>query len=109
MLPLKGKPEEYVFNKNGNLIDKSYYTRQWEKYKKESGIYTTAHPLRHTYATIVFESGISEKDAQMLPDHSSIVVTHNIYTHIRATRMQDTADKLNKYISQSLEKPSEES
>ena len=77
--------------------------------KKESGIYTTAHPLRHTYATIVFESGISEKDDQMLPDHSSIVVTHNIYTHIRATRMQDTADKLNNYVSQSLEKPSEES
>ena len=34
--------------------------------------------------------------------HSSIVVTHNTYTHIRAKRMQDTAEKLNSYMKKSL-------
>lgn len=102
LLPIKGKPNEYIFNKNGKLIDKSYYTRQWAKYKQESGINTTAHPLRHTYSTIVYEAGISEKDAQMLMGHSSIVVTQNIYTHIRAKHMEKTAAQLNNYMSIAL-------
>ena len=73
-----------------------------KKFKKESGIDTTAHPLRHTYSTLVYEAGVTEKDAQVLMDHSSIVVTHNIYTHNRAKRMQETADKLNSYIAKSI-------
>lgn len=104
LLPIKGNPNDYVFNKNGKLIDKSYYTRQWNKYKEESGINTTAHPLRHTYSTLVFEAGISEKDAQMLMGHSSIVVTHNIYTHIRAKHMEKTATQLNNYMASALTK-----
>lgn len=102
LLPLKAKPDDYVFNKDGKLLDKSYYTRQWDKFKQESKIDITAHPLRHTYSTMVFEAGVSEKDAQSLMGHSSIVVTHNIYTHIRAKRMQDTAEKLNSYMKKSL-------
>ena len=102
LLPLKAKPDDYVFNKDGKLLDKSYYTRQWDKFKQESKIDITAHPLRHTYSTMVFEAGVSEKDAQSLMGHSSIVVTHNIYTHIRAKRMQDTAEKLNSYMNKSL-------
>lgn len=100
--PLQKGPDDYIFNKDGKLLDKSYYTRQWEKFKKESGIDTTAHPLRHTYSTLVYEAGVTEKDAQVLMGHSSIVVTHNIYTHIRAKRMQETADKLNSYIGKSI-------
>lgn len=102
LLPLKGKPDEYIFNRDGKLLDKSYYTRQWEKFKKESNIDITAHPLRHTYSTIVFEAGVPEKDAQSLMGHSSIVVTHNIYTHIRAGRMKETANRLNSYMKKSL-------
>lgn len=108
LLPLKAKPDDYVFNKDGKLLDKSYYTRQWEKFKNESNINTTAHPLRHTYSTIVYEAGVAEKDAQMLMGHSSIVVTHNIYTHIRAKRMQDTAEKLNSYIKKTFDGSHEE-
>ena len=43
-----------------NPINKSYFTRQWEKYKKESGLNITAHQLRHTYATILFEADIKD-------------------------------------------------
>ena len=97
--PLKKKPNDYVFNKDGKIIDKSYFTRQWEKFKKESGIDITAHPLRHTYATMLFEMGINEKDAQELMGHSSIQVTHNVYTHIRKKHKESLAQKMNDYIN----------
>lgn len=96
--PLKKKPDDYVFNKDGKLLGKSYFTRQWEKFKKESGIDITAHPLRHTYATMLFEMGINEKDAQELMGHSSIQVTHNVYTHIRQKHKDALAEKMNNYI-----------
>ena len=102
LLPVQGKPEEYVFNKNGNLLDKSYYTRMWEKYKKESGVNTSTHALRHSYATLLFEAGISEKDSQTLLGHSNISTTYDIYTHIRKKRMDDTRNKLNEYMQTTL-------
>lgn len=95
----KGASNDYVFGNKKNPINKSYFTRQWEKYKKESGLNITAHQLRHTYATILFEADIKEKDAQALMGHSDIRVTQNIYTHIRQSRMPETANKLNDYLA----------
>lgn len=57
----------------------------------------TPHQLRHGFATILFEAGIDEKDAQELLGHSSISVTRDTYTHIRRTRKEQTAEKLNSY------------
>ena len=107
LLPIKGKPDEYVFNKNGKLIDKSYYTRQWEKFKKESNLQTTAYPLRHTYSTLIYEAGVPDKDAQVLMGHRDISTTRNIYTHIRKKRLDQTAQKINDYLTESFEKNSD--
>jgi len=96
--PIKGKPNEYIFGENGQPMRNGYYTRHWNKFQSESGITTTAHCLRHTYATLLFEMGVSEKDAQELMGHSSIQITHNIYTHIRAKHKSELANKMNKYI-----------
>ena len=52
-----------------------------KKYKKETGVSLTAHQLRHAYATMLFEAGIDEKDAQELMGHSDINLTRSIYTH----------------------------
>ena len=101
------KATDYVFNKNGKLIDKSFFTRQWEKYTEETGLNITAHQLRHTYATLLFEANIDEKDAQFLMGHSDIKVTQNIYTHIRQSRTKATANKLNNYFSSFMVQDSE--
>lgn len=95
----KGDPDEFIFGRNGSLMDKTHYTRCWEKYLKETGLKITAHQLRHTYATILFEAGISEKDAQNLLGHADISTTHNIYTHIRQKHFNETATRLNNFIS----------
>ena len=56
----------------------------------------TPHQLRHAFATMCFEMGVSPKDAQQLLGHSKIDVTLDTYTHIRAKRRDDVAAKLNK-------------
>jgi len=91
--------DEYIFNHNGELMHCTYFTRHWHKYQEETGLKITAHQLRHTFATILFEADISVKDAQSLLGHSDSSVTQNIYTHIRQKHMKDTAKKLNDFVS----------
>ncbi len=82
--------------------DGSYYTKKqlayrWNKMQKDAGIKLTAHQLRHAYATMLFEAGIDEKDAQELMGHSDINLTKSIYTHIRQERKEKTSRILNKF------------
>ncbi len=82
--------------------DGKYYTAKqlrcgWEKVKRENNLSITLHQLRHAYATMLFEAGINEKDAQELMGHSTITLTREIYTHIRKERMEETAQKLNAF------------
>lgn len=95
----KGKPEEFIFSVDkANPITKSQYDDMWEKYCAVTGLKATSHQLRHTYATLLFEAGINEKDTQHLMGHADISTTRNIYTHIRKSRLQETAKKINDYI-----------
>ena len=96
-------PDDYVFNKDGKIIDKSYFTRQWEKYKKESCLNITAHQLRHTFVTILYEAGIDEKLSQAILGHSDIVTTRNIYTHIRENKIYSATALLNDFLSKSCQ------
>lgn len=91
--------ETYVFTINGELIGNSMYTRRWRKYQQETNTTFTAHQLRHTFATILFEANINVKDAQVLMGHSDVSVTQNIYTHIRQSRAAQTADILNNFLT----------
>lgn len=95
----QGKPEDYIFSDGPTPLSNSAFQCRWAKYCEETGLSITAHQLRHTYATILFEADIDAKDAQQLMGHSDIAVTRNIYTHIRSKRLQDTATKLNTFIS----------
>lgn len=90
---------DYIFNIDGEIINKSNFTRRWKKYQEETGLKITAHQLRHTFATILYEANIQAKDAQILMGHSDIKVTQNIYTHIRSSQMAQTANRLNQYLS----------
>ena len=44
---------------------------------------------------MLYEAGIDEKLAQELMGHADISTTKNIYTHIRLSRLEDAASKLN--------------
>ena len=98
MLAKNKKNSDIVFSQNGTYMRKSYFREHWVRYCKEIGINATPHQFRHTYATFLFECGITEKDAQVILGHSDITMTHNIYTHVREDRISKTCDILNKNI-----------
>jgi len=55
----------------------------------------TAHLLRHTYITRLFESGLDIKEIQYLAGHSTVEMTLRVYTHYQRERRQaETAKKV---------------
>ena len=96
-----GDPEEYIFkNSAGELLTSTQFTREWERYCKETGLQITPHQLRHAFATILFDAGLDDKDAQELLGHANISTTRDIYTHITSSRRQKTAALLNAAVSE---------
>lgn len=114
----------YVFDRDGQPLTLSAFQKRWKKYCLAAGLavdhvtenvdpntkrtrkthaveyLVTPHQLRHAYATILFEAGLDEKDAQELLGHSTIALTRDIYTHIRSTRKQKSASRLNDHLAQ---------
>ena len=61
----------------------------------------TPHQFRHEYASMLEDAGIGEFEAKNQLGHSSIMVTKDIYTHLRERKAgKNVADKLNAYIEQ---------
>ncbi|MCH5210398.1 MAG: site-specific integrase [Oscillospiraceae bacterium] len=90
----------FLFSMNGDgkePLTSGAYDCRWESYCKRYNLNITAHQLRHGYATMLFEAGIDEKDAQELMGHSDINLTRQIYTHIRTERKTETEKKLNAF------------
>ena len=103
----KLKKNQYLFS---HLEDRSEpYSQkriwtQWKKYCERLGITCTPHQLRHGYATLLFEAGLTAKDAQPLLGHASIEMTNDIYTHITQRRADLNSEKINAFISQNISK-----
>lgn len=84
-------------NDDGTPYSKGQLRNRWENFQKKYSLTLTAHQLRHGFATMLFEAGIDEKDAQELMGHADITTTRSIYTHIRNKRREETAKKLNEF------------
>lgn len=91
----------FLFSMKGDGKDpltKSALAKRWKAYLNKYNLeHTTAHQLRHAFATMLFEAQVDVKDAQELMGHSDINLTKQIYTHIRNERKQETANKLNAF------------
>lgn len=81
---------------DGKIMRESTLKNRWTRWQKLVGVTLTPHQLRHGYATMLFEAGLSERDAMDLLGHADIKMTHNIYTHIRKSRKSETAAILNR-------------
>lgn len=97
-LPKRGKG--YLFSLDGGHtpLTETQYQKLWREYVKATGVAATAHQLRHSYATMLFECGVELKDAQDLLGHSTAAMTQDVYTHLRDSRRQETAKTLNKKV-----------
>ena len=95
---LKGK-RGILFKGDKDYMSETSFRHAWAQYVKATGISCTPHQIRHAYATILYEAGISDKDAQEMMGHSSITTTRNIYQSIRDVRLDETRKKLDEFIS----------
>ena len=96
----RSKENGYLFSADGGkspLTEKQFQSR-WKRYLQDTGLSITPHQLRHAYATLLYDAGIEDKDAQDLMGHANIAITRDIYTHISRTRRQETAAKLNAFL-----------
>lgn len=99
---LKGKKrDDLVFpNKDGEYISDGQFDYWWRKYQEQTGVTATPHQIRHSYATMLYNAGVTDKDAQDLLGHTTLQMTRDLYTHITAERKEQTATKLNSFISE---------
>lgn len=97
ILPKYEDPETYVFFPDG-LPRKGQLERGLKNYQKENGISSTAHQLRHSYASMLHTANVDAKNAQHLLGHSSILVTEDIYTKIEAQNRADVRNQMNHFV-----------
>lgn len=112
----------YVFGGNAPLT-KSAFRKGWIRLCRKLGLVTeetkttlsrdksheitttvytptvTPHQFRHAFASMLDDAGIDEMGAKTLLGHSSIVVTKDIYTHLRQSKQQRIGEELNRFLS----------
>lgn len=109
-----GDAEEYVCpSAQGQAMSEIAFRRAWQSYQhylnieagghdatrtKEKVIATepfTAHQLRHTYATILYDANVDVLTAQRLLGHADVDTTLRIYTHLTKEKQRASLDALN--------------
>ncbi len=102
---------------DGQMLTSEGYKRLWESFMHYLNICAggrdrsrsnpkivamepfTAHQLRHTYATMLYDADVDPKSAQRLMGHSSLEMTLKIYTHLSQRKKADSIGKLNDFLS----------
>ena len=69
----------------------------------------TAHMLRHTYATMLFDADVDVKSAQKFLGHADIEVTLKIYTHLTKFKEEKAIAALNAHLDSMTGNVSEKS
>ena len=61
----------------------------------------TPHQLRHTFATLLYLSGVDILNAKEQMGHADIKTTLEIYTHLDSEHKRKSMDKLDEYLNAS--------
>lgn len=117
---------EFVITQiNGEMHTPSSFTSAWRSYIREMNFkygikdasikskydpkgvpFTiekiTPHMLRHTYATLLFSSGVDILSASKLLGHSDVKTTLQIYTHLEESKYLQSIDKFEDYLAQNF-------
>lgn len=100
----------------GERMTEASYVRAWKSYEHylniQAGGHTasrsrekylaidhiTAHMLRHTYASLLYEAGVDLKSAQRFLGHSDVETTMEIYTHLTKKKETQAIDAINQHF-----------
>lgn len=92
---MKPNPTHYVLSDNGAKPLSLKRFRTLEKhFRADTGVTSTLHQLRKSFATIAVKAGIDPKVLQSIMGHKNISTTYNIYAEVRADSIAAAGDKL---------------
>jgi integrase len=92
--PIFSKPSGKYFTLShlNNVMNYNFYVHHPDFYK------ITIHQMRHTHASLLFESGASLKDVQAKLGQEEMQTTMNIYTHVTETKSKKTVDNFASFM-----------
>lgn len=89
-----------------NTVDKqnTFITRQsfmcgFNDFMRLAGVRCTAHDLRHTWFTMMYDAGIDIKTAQRWGGHATAAMTIELYTHLSEQRETQSRKMAEEYFS----------
>ncbi len=86
-------------NNNGMLLRPDSLTRGFQRVLKKNKLnHMRFHDLRHSTASILYDSGMQAKEVQEYLGHSDIETTLNIYTHLSRGRKTIATEAMNALI-----------
>ncbi|WP_125707456.1 tyrosine-type recombinase/integrase [Companilactobacillus zhongbaensis] len=101
-----GKGSQLIFHSNTNHFKSLNTPKKWLDLimKRVNSEQTLLHPItihgfRHSYASALFASGATIKEAQTLLGHEDAQTTLNIYTHVTADQNKKATEKLVKFLN----------
>lgn len=76
-------PDGFVFaTKTGRPIEPRNFVRSFHRVREKQGLRRIRiHDVRHTAATMLKNSGVPARDAQLILGHSTVLITQEIYQH----------------------------
>ena len=101
------EPDHFIFHASDpeKPMPENAYKRRWTRWCKEMGFVTeagkpsiTAHVMRHSYATMLYDAGVDLYTAQKLLGHADIQTTMSIYTHLRQEKEKSSISMLEKFV-----------
>lgn len=113
----KGKPNVYIIGGEKTPITRNAFRCRWLHWCQDVGMThtkqvmrgnkptelpeadITPHQLRHNYATMLWEAGISPEIAQQLMGHSDIHTTQQLYLDIQRSHLATAAAALNQHLT----------
>ncbi len=100
----------------GEMMSDTAYRRAWNSYRHYLNLKAggkdasrsrekvqaidniTAHMLRHTYASMLYEAGVDIKSAQRFLGHADIEMTLAVYTHLTKFKEDEAINSLNSHL-----------
>lgn len=83
----------------GKQLTQTGFRCMIEPIQQELDFKFTMHMLRHTYATLLEEMGVSPKMCQYLLGHATESTTKKIYTHIQPEYVQATGEQIRDIVA----------
>lgn len=94
-------PNQLIFpDKNNHYIIPTTISKMMNRVSEGSNLHhITVHGLRHTYATLAAQGGMSVKQLQAQLGHSKVEITLDVYTSITDEQRKDTANQYTSFVN----------